>query len=370
MTRLLAAVLCLLGFACAQAGDTSGPAPSAAEVASQVTAGRDLFRDEQDPDVRRARNLFRREYLLASSRQSDENELRGIYERHVPQIGVNGILDVLEESPCHSQAHAVGKIIYARLGALGEAIHLAGDRCTNAVFHGILMEAFTAGSEHLNLLRLEDDIDRVCRPEVISTQKVGNCAHGIGHAVMSLSRYDVDRAVEACKRLERPQLQYYCATGAFMEYDGVHGGEDVKRSLHYPCDLQADFPAACYRYKMSRTVGEVVARGGGIDTVAAECLPLERQQRLGCFHGLGLAFLRDVLDSPALIKVVCGFGDGDDRRMCIEGAIEKLADLDESAARRACEHVAAEDRSICAAAAAEKMYRLDKDFSLYIAGPR
>ena len=46
----------------------------------------------------------------------------------------------------------------------------------------------------------------------------GDCAHGVGHALMWLADYDVQPALDACKLFVEPPLAYYCATGAYMEY--------------------------------------------------------------------------------------------------------------------------------------------------------
>ena len=365
LAAISAAALIVLAFLAYQ---TFGGSEEASLAASRRAVawpvdGESLLRDQQVALVQEAKKKFRREYLAG------EKDRRRLYEAYVDEIGVNGILDVLEESYCHSQAHPLGKIIYARLGDLGEAFHLAGTRCTSAVFHGVLMEALGAAERHVSRSRLEGEIDSICtREEVAATQKLGNCVHGIGHAVMSVAGYDIEKALESCRGLSLKPLQYYCATGAFMEHALVHGEDDIKRSMHYPCDTYADFPAACYRYKMFYTVEKMLDGGSAIGDVAQECIGLARMSRLGCFHGMGYAFLERISQSPEEITVVCGFGDSDDQHVCIEGAVEKLADLDEPVALRACEYLEGNNRAVCLGAAREKMYRLAKDFSLYFDG--
>ena len=384
-------LLCLVLASCSRGYDTRGPVtPSGPQVngggadaggaglaAIEDVAGQTLIKDLQDSSVRKSKTLFRREYqsalagLRGSGRADVEERAKRIYQKYIDRIGFNGILNVLEESLCHSEGHPLGKIVYTRLGDLGAAIHLAGDRCTNGVFHGVLMEAFTSGVEHLDLLRIEEGINRVCNTtELAPTQNIGNCAHGVGHAVMYLAGFDIERSMQACKQLAAPQLQYYCATGAFMEYDGVHGKADFEKSFHSPCDTLADFPAACYRYKMYWVVDEMLGRGQGIQDIANECLGLARMARLGCFHGMGLSFLPQIAASPESIAATCGFGDADDQQVCIEGAIEKLADYDEGTALRACGHLDGDNRSVCVAAARDHHFSLDKDFSLYIGDQR
>ena len=87
--------------------------------------------------------------------------------------------------------------------------------------------------------------------------------------------------------------------------------------------------------------------------------------RLGCFHGLGFVYIPVIAYNPSLIAEVCGFGNADDQRICIEGTLEKLSDFDELTAFKVCEHLEGENRAVCMAAAERKMYDLEKDFSLY-----
>lgn len=332
---------------------------SAVAEPGSITA-ESLLHDQKDPDVRRWKASFRRDYRSGRKTQRD------LYDEYVDRIGVNGIADILEESYCHSEGHDLGQIVFARLGDLEESVHLVGDRCTSGVFHGTLMAAFDTGYDHVSSLRISDEINRVCAgARIAATQRVGSCVHGIGHAVMSLSRYEIGPAQEACGRLDLRPLQYYCATGAFMEYMIEKGADDIQRSLHFPCDTIAEFYAACYRYKMGFTVERLQREGDPIEDIAQECVSLDRMPRLGCFHGLGFAFMERIAQAPSLISTICGYGDADDEHMCIEGAIEKLADLDEATALSVCAHLEGRSRSTCLGAATEKMYRLAKDFTLY-----
>jgi hypothetical protein len=103
------------------------------------------------------------------------------------------------------------------------------------------------------------------------------------------------------------------------------------------------------------------------DRVVQECLHLPQARRLGCFHGLGAASTRAIGRHPALLPAVCLHGTPEDQIMCIEGAIEKLADDHEEQARAACASLAGVLADICQAAAREKMYRLHKPtIALYL----
>ena len=65
---------------------------------------------------------------------------------------------------------------------------------------------------------------------------------------------------------------------------------------------------------------------------------------------------------------MCRHGTAEDQALCIEGAIEKLVDANESKALLACSGLSGKNVDFCRTAARGKMYRLDKPtMSLYYA---
>ena len=68
----------------------------------------------------------------------------------------------------------------------------------------------------------------------------------------------------------------------------------------------------------------------------------------------------DIGRHPALLPAVCLHGIPEDQIMCIEGAIEKLADFNEEKAQAACATLDGGMADLCQTAAREKMYRLHK----------
>ncbi len=329
-----------------------------------------LLKNQEDSEVNLAKSEFGKTFRITASNH------RNLYEMYVDRIGVNGILDVIEEEDCHWQAHDLGKMIFSKLQDLEDSIHLCMDRCTSGCLHGVLMEMFKGKIvpsssvdekySHIYLSDIEKEMKALCSSDdITSVYSLGTCVHGMGHAIMSLSGYDINESMKLCNRFgTRPQA-YYCATGAFMEYEFVSGHSDIKKSLHYPCDTLEEFPAACYRYKMLYTATSMLGDGKGMEDIAGECMRMPGMYRLGCFHGMGFFLLDMVSDSPQEIKVICSFGNDDDRKMCIEGVVEKLADYNQSKAFESCGYLEGADREVCIEAADGKMYRMDKDFSLY-----
>ena len=119
-------------------------------------------------------------------------------------------------------------------------------RCTSACMHGVVGEAF-GGS---GLTKIASAMKDFCTTGAMAEiHKPGNCAHGIGHALMFSTGDKVDRALNACLYFDDPGMRYYCATGVFMELLLPERKGTPRAELHDPCDLYPDYAAACYRYR-------------------------------------------------------------------------------------------------------------------------
>jgi hypothetical protein len=316
----------------------------------------------------------RREFVEKLMRAGKDK--RRLYEEYLNVIGANGILDGIEKvwPDCHTEAHDAGRAIFAEVRDIGTSLRICADRCFTGCMHGVLMEAFSDATEktdpdrHINLRMIKPAMNEVCykNPEMVSSYSPGNCAHGVGHAVMFLARYKIPEALETCTGFEDPAMRYYCATGAYMEYVTERDAEDAKtKSLHYPCDTYA-YPVACSRYKMYYVADRYYQANRSTKEIVQECEKLTGKFRLGCFHGLGNAHMWPIARGEMSIRRVCGNGTENDRLMCIEGAMERLGWHHEKRALAVCEDLKSKDRQVCVTAVKHKMYDMTKDYSLYL----
>ena len=298
-------------------------------------------------------------------------EKRPVLKQYLSTLGADGIMDVFEQrnALCHSEAHDLGKEIFAQVQELGPGVQMCGNRCGSGCMHGLLWEAFLSGTEHdhhnhtLSLAEIKPKIKTICENKTFAdTYEPGNCAHGVGHALLVLSSYDLGGALQSCSAFESDPLRFYCASGVFMEYDSHPHPEAETRSLHYPCDTYTEFPSACYRYRTRYFLRKARGNTAG---AAEECLRLEPTQRRGCFYGLGAAHLYLVAKQPERLGSICTFGDLQDQGMCIKGVIEYLADYQPETVQKACGTLTGEQATSCSAAARNKRYGLEKDFALY-----
>jgi hypothetical protein len=300
---------------------------------------------------------------------------RRLVETSLPVIGANGALDGIESvwPKCHSEAHDLGKVIFARLRDVGMGLRVCADRCNSGCMHGVLMEAFTTigkpSPHHLDLAVLKPAIKDLCQrnPVMTASYSPGDCAHGVGHALMHLAGYEIPEAVKACEGNENPAMEYYCATGAYMEYVTERDPQDAAtKSLLYPCD-QYVYPAACARYKMVHVVRRHYEAGRTTEELRALCSSLADAVRRGCFHGLGNAHMPLIAAGTIGIRPVClGLGEVEEF-VCIDGAMERMAKFHPDIAVRVCDQLDGRNRATCLAAVSRKMYDMKKDLSLYLA---
>jgi len=295
-----------------------------------------------------------RQRFLAEYRAVAGDARRKVLETWIPRLGVPGLLDALEGGfpSCHDHAHELGKVAYAASRDMPGALRACQTRCVSGCMHGVLMEAFT---ERPGTLR--ERIATLCDGDAFrQIHKRGDCVHGVGHGAAYVSDYDVPKALALCEAVGERAYQYYCASGAYMQVFMTFQKQISARADHYPCDEAKRFAAACYRYKVFFMLARAAARGQGMDTVAAECLALPSRVQPACFHGIGHASVGAVAQAPARIHEVCERGPAAAQWLCIQGIVEKLAELDEPAAHRVCAELRGRNAEVCQEAARNKLY--------------
>lgn len=348
-----------------------------ARLMSDMGTGLESIQDRPDWDDVEAglRASIAREY------RSPDYDEKQFFARYVEQVPPEALLDFLEreEATCHRQAHELGRAIFRQVQDINQALLICGNGCTNACMHGAIGEAFSdapmpdADHQHshvahdqpgTDLKRLVQKMEGHCHEGPMARlHKRGNCAHAMGHALMLKTDHDIDAALEGCRLFSEAGMDYYCATGVFMQYMdnamllGTRQADVQRWGANYPCNQHLAFPAACYRYIVSEVQR---TRGLGLEHLVMLCTQLPEGVRAGCFHGLGAAYTPLINNRPDMLQLVCSYGGPAERSLCIEGVVEKLADFDEAGAISACEGLSGEDAVVCEGAARGKMYRLDK----------
>lgn len=309
-------------------------------------------------------------------------DLMDFYIGWIDQIGANGIIHSIQtvDPLCHDTAHDLGRLLYKRIQNVGTALLTCEDSCNSGCMHGVLMGFFQGtgvvedGEDHVDIYKVKDKITTICGDEKVAgakemtqTYKNGDCAHGVGHALMYLSDYNIKSSIELCGLFDSYPMDYYCATGAYMEYVTNKDKEDTLagKPLFHPCQ-EVDYSAACYRYKMANAVPRFYMNGGNLDQIIKGCLALDEKHRLGCFHGLGNGHYPFVAAGKINLKQLCSAGTKDDQYVCTEGLMERLARYLPEVADAQCKTVRGWQRSLCKRNVKTELYDLEKPFDLYM----
>ena len=325
------------------------------------------------------REAFSEELLSVGS----GDELRLLYEKFIDRIGANGIIHEVESvnPTCHGVGHPLGRVIFSKLGKIGPSLRTCQDACNSGCMHGVFMESFApdrrqvheaasdTGKHPYFIQRVKDQIPTLCSREILNDlYKPGDCAHGVGHAIMHITDYDIPRAMDHCRLFGSYPMVYYCATGGYMEYVTENDPKNrIEKSLFYPCDT-GEYPAACFRYKMVHVIQRPDYLSGKLkdEDIAARCIAMENKYRWGCFHGFGNAKSREIRSGGVGIPTVCRFGTDADQTVCIDGAVERLAKYHPDKAQAACRKLEGWRRDLCLSGANRGMYDLDKSFKYYL----
>lgn len=295
-----------------------------------------------------------REQFLSEYRRVPPEGRRKVLEAWIPKLGVPGLLDALESGfpSCHDHAHELGKAAYAVTQDMPAVLQACQTRCVSGCMHGVLMEAFT---ERPGSLR--ERIATLCDGATFrQIHKKGDCVHGVGHGAIYVSDYDMPKALKLCEAVGERAYQYYCASGAYMQIFMTYQRQIAARTDQYPCDEAKQFAAACYRYKVFFMLARAGSRGEGLDAVIKECLGLPARVQPACFHGIGHASVGLVAQTPTKVHEVCERGPEPAQWLCIQGIVEKLAELDEPAAQRVCAELRGKNAEVCQEATRNKLY--------------
>ena len=193
---------------------------------------------------------------------------------------------------------------------------------------------------------------------------IGNCYHAVGHALAALAGYNIPESIELCGIFKKYGIGavYYCATGVYMERDISMGIQDSKTPSDplYPCN-KFEFAAACFRYKVRR----LYKLPEQYEQATQTCLSLTGIERHGCFHGLGFGGFSMVYKNPPSLNTLCGAGDEEDKRMCIEGAFGFINLYNTNISSAACEAYTVGKKEICIEALDIRNFGMERDFKRY-----
>ena len=261
-------------------------------------------------------------------------EVSEYFERLADDKGAMYAFDILlyAELPAGINAHLIGHLIgtalYEQKGI--EAMQLCTQDFRNACAHSVAIGIFRDYGEG-GL----DTIADVCRAAPGGEGAYTMCFHGLGHGILAYTGYNLEQAVELCKKTGTPAYDngefIECIGGAIMELDsGFHNvpAWQAMAPLYYskedvlaPCSnwIPGIARPMCYTYLTPHLFRRANVDTTNIENISfadafAFCeLAPQGEERTACYGGFGKEFVglakahdvRDVgsMDDESLLRV-------------------------------------------------------------------
>ena len=301
-----------------------------------------LAQEQKDsPSLAPASDLPTAEAIKSCLKGSDsaqclDNLFRQSLKNH-PTIEILHLVERLEADDaelrrdCHPVVHAIGRETFLLKGNIHDSFSACDQTCHSGCYHGSV-ERFIRGDaiyaqtgKHPSQAELKQKANAACDPNTPLRLRY-QCLHGLGHALMFFSNYDLDRALEACDALADDWNRNSCYGGVFME--NVINATNEKKNFsatdyHYPCNrVAAKYRNECYVMQSSR----MVEMGLSLPRLFDEC-DKAGEYRVACALSVG----RDLSNEARVGQTQtaahkCELGRGDSRVACVRGVVYALID--------------------------------------------
>lgn len=259
------------------------------------------------------------------------------------------------EDGCHRIAHSIGAAALARNhGNVARTFAAGSSSCWSGYYHGVLERSLLAAQSHTRGSLATVARGLCADPEVRAvTWLAYQCLHGLGHGLMISTGYNLQLALDVCRRLSTAWDSESCKGGVFMEnLQPMYGA--TSRWLRdddplYPCSAVAtEDRYECYKRSTTRILAVI---GFDWERVAEICASLKTEEwTRACFTSYGRDVSAQNQRDPDAIKELCGLARpyGAERR-CIGSAATDIASNDAHGARASvlCNATAARLRGHC-----------------------
>ena len=266
---------------------------------------------------------------------------------------------------CHPVVHAIGRETYRIKGNIHDSFAACDQTCHSGCYHGSV-ERFLRGEKlyaevgrHPSTAELKQKAALACDPKLPVRLRF-QCLHGLGHALMFFSRYQLLPSLQACDALPEDWSRSSCYGGVFME--NVFNATPESRDLspidyHYPCNkLAHPYRSECYVMQTSRmtelglaterifeecdrageyrrqcmlSVGRDLSndvRLGNSRETAQKCQRVSGDSRLACMQGVVYALIDNTWDGRYALPFCATFTQPNDQNSCVRLSVEYLTD--------------------------------------------
>jgi len=296
------------------------------------------------------------------------------------------VLDHLAESDAelrreaHALAHGLGIAAYQSPETVAATLAACPNTQISGCYHGVIQGYFLAQSQATGELS-PAQLDALCSPHRPNRLLYGQCAHGMGHGLITFYRRDLPMALAACDRVSDSYARESCWGGAFMEniigathpshtaeahtntagghtaaeaepsgsgHAGMHHGAGEHAAADpasdsaaapararwkaidpddplYPCNVVADkYGYQCY---LIQTAAILAQNGGDIAKTARDCAGAPARLVPVCYASLGRDLTSFASRDAAQTAVLCARAGAAAEAGCLRGAAIALIDV-------------------------------------------
>jgi hypothetical protein len=271
----------------------------------------------------------------------------------------------------HQLAHSVGRFVSRRGGNDPALLASCRPLFMAGCYHGVI-EAYMASLPEVDpagAAALCMDLETRDRPVI----EVRECAHGLGHGLLTRLAYSFDASLAVCDELSTAVLREECYDGVFMQnlvrgeglptgggmgeghdHAGMDHGSMAESSetarfraddLAYPCNQVAEvYQPACWSYQ-TVAIGTLLQDWG--EPALRACATAPEHARARCHAGYGKQSMSWLGRDPSTLIDSCGRAPESYVDDCIDGVVEGMVDAEwgPDGALRLCSAVSRSGRS-------------------------
>jgi hypothetical protein len=261
---------------------------------------------------------------------------REFLKNHTPGEALKLIQRFEAEDPelrrsCHPVVHAIGRENFRQKGNIHDSFAACDQTCHSGCYHGSV-ERFLRGDDvysqtdkHPSQAELKQKAAAACDPNTAMRLRF-QCLHGLGHALMFFSRYELDPSLSACDALPDDWSRNSCYGGVFMENvsNATHETKNFSPTdYHVPCNrVESRYRRECYMMQTSR----MSEMGLPLQQMFEECLEAG-EYRIPCAQSIGRDLSNEArAGQPGFVAEKCQIARGESRHACVRGVVYALAD--------------------------------------------
>lgn len=233
--------------------------------------------------------------------------------------------DAVVASLCHDISHSIGRVAAEKYGNVEGAFKHGDGFCWSGFYHGVIEWGI------IGLEETKKKISSICSDfpgKENRSFEYYSCLHGLGHAVMSLTKYELYDSLKICNMLNDEWERSSCHSGVFMENTFTMIRYNNMKYLnpknpHFPCnEVEGKYKYSCYIVQSSYML-EV--SNYDYSEVFEICNEVEKPYDEVCYQSLGRDIVDETQSNVGKIKRHCLKGrDFKQQSNCVIGAVQSL----------------------------------------------